>query len=169
MPFEMFGDVILTRPYPSTGCALATRHGRGIDMSCLALRLTPDSSGPASRHPPQPSTCRSHPSSWFQLAKMRLTRTVWFASSPQRERCPAASRMPPRTWSNPVDCRGISVETTSLGKREQLNGLAPEVAHHQSLSEIAPLEFNPRLRREAGQLPPPPPTFARFPGEGCPP
>ena len=30
----------------------------------------------------------------------------------------------------------------SRRKREQLNGLAPEVAHRQSLSEIAPLEFN---------------------------
>jgi hypothetical protein len=38
----------------------------------------------------------------------------------------------------------MSVETMSRSKREQLNGLTPEVTHHQSLRQIAPREFNSR-------------------------
>jgi hypothetical protein len=48
---------------------------------------------------------------------------------------------------NQVESGGLSqtpVETTSNGERQQLKGLAPEVAQHQNLREIAPLEFNSR-------------------------
>ena len=46
----------------------------------------------------------------------------------------------PRRPGPPV--QATSVEGTSEGKRELLNGLAPEVSDHQSIGETSPLEFN---------------------------
>jgi hypothetical protein len=60
--------------------------------------------------------------------------------------------------------RRTSVETTRPGKRQQLNGLAPEVVCQQHVGKTCAFEFSRRLCRQTGQLPPPPPTSMIFLG-----
>lgn len=75
--------------------------------------------------------------SFFQIGGGTLSR------SGRRARCPAASKLPPRSRSISEDSRGRRW-TTSSGKHCCINALASEVARHQQFRKFADFKFNSR-------------------------
>jgi hypothetical protein len=94
MLFDLYGDVILTRDVTERGL-------RAGDVGTVVERhAVPGLPRRATR-----SSSSNQPNVWFQLAKVRLTRTALVRRQPAAGTVSAASRMPPRRRTTCVDSR----------------------------------------------------------------